>query len=242
SHEFQSHPRALHIVGVRRENRSLFKLLATMEDPIERAQLFDEYMTAKFRLDEWQAQTGVSRRSIRNSYLRFLRGWGFDSNSIEGAVLKGWVESRLGIAPSYHGRRIEPGRQSYLEFASQRVRGQACTNAIDAQLDLLFEFCQYELRRRQLLRITLYRGVQEADEIHTLARRGDGARLVRLNNLCSFTSEVERAWEFGSTVFQAILPAQRVFYFSGLLPKSILRGEDEYLVVGGECWINLVRC
>lgn len=241
SQEFQEHPRALHIVGVRRENRSLFALLAKLEDPVLRAEFFDEYMTTKFRLDEWQQQTAGGRRSLRNSYLRFLRGWGFDSNSVEGAVLKGWVESRLGIPPSYHGRRIEPRRRSYLEFARQRMRGHAWTNAIDAQLDLLFEFCQYELRRRDLRRLVLYRGTQEWDEQQTLARRESGERLIRINSLSSFTSEAERAWEFGSTVFKAVVPAQRIFYFAGLLPKNILKGEDEYLVIGGEYWVTQVR-
>jgi NAD+--dinitrogen-reductase ADP-D-ribosyltransferase len=212
-----------------------------MDDPLERAQFFDEYMNAKFRLDEWPTQTAAGRRSLRNSYLRFLRGWGFASNSIEGAVLKGWVESRLGIAPTYHAGRIEPRRRSYLEFARQRMLGHARTNAIDAQLDLLFEYCQYELKRRALPKLTLYRGIEDSDEGRVLARRGSSECLVRINSLSSFTSEVERAWEFGSTVLRAVVPAQRIFYFAGLLPKSILKGEDEHLVIGGEYWVSQVR-
>jgi NAD+--dinitrogen-reductase ADP-D-ribosyltransferase len=240
SREFQDHPRALHIVGVRRENRSLFRRLDTIDDPVERASFFDAYTNAKFRLDEWRTETPGARRSLRNSYLRFLRGWGVDANSIEGAVLKGWVESRLGIPPHYHGGPIEAGRRSYLEFARQRMLGHARTNAIDAQLDLLFEFCQYELHRRRVRRIVLYRGTHDADVQLLLARRGS-ERLVLMNNLCSFTSDVERAWEFGSVVFRGVVPAQRIFYFAGLLPKSILRGEEEYLVIGGEHWVSPVR-
>ena len=41
-----------------------------------------------------------ARKSLKNSYLRYLRGWMMDSNSIEGAVLKGWVESRMGLPPT----------------------------------------------------------------------------------------------------------------------------------------------
>jgi NAD+--dinitrogen-reductase ADP-D-ribosyltransferase len=241
SREFHDHPRALHIVGVRRENRSLFALLAALAEPIERAELFDAYMSAKFRLDEWPAATPGARRSLRNSYLRFLRGWGVDSNGIEGAVLKGWVESRLGIPPSYHRRPVESGRRSYLEFASERMRGHARTNAIDAQVDLLFEYCQYELARRRLRRVVLYRGTHEFEEQRVLARRQDAEFVVRLNNLCSFSAERERAWEFGLRVLRVEVPAQRILYFAGLLPKSILRGEDEYLVIGGEHWATEVR-
>ena len=40
----------------------------------------------------------MARMSIRNSYLRFLKGWKIDSNSVAGAVLKRWVESRIGIS------------------------------------------------------------------------------------------------------------------------------------------------
>jgi NAD+--dinitrogen-reductase ADP-D-ribosyltransferase len=230
----------LRLVGVRHENRALFSLLDGIARPDERAQLFDEYMVGKFCLDEWQLETASSRRSLRNSYLRFLRGWGVDSNSLEGAVLKGWVESRLGIAPRYHKGRIEPREASYLVFARDRMAGQARTNAVEAQLDLLFEFCQYELRRRRTGRLVLYRGIQDPEEEQVLARRGSEL-LVSLNNLCSFTSDAERAWEFGSRVLRMSVPAQRIFYFAGLVPRSILRGEDEHLVIGGQCWVTELR-
>ena len=55
-----------------------------------------------------------------------------------------------------------------------------------------------------------------------------------MNNLSSFTSERECAWEFGSTVWETSVPTAKIFFFSGLLPDSILKGEDEYLVIGGE--------
>ena len=241
SGEFQDYPRALHIAGVQRENRALFSLLDAMDGSDARAHLFDEYMVKKFCLDEWKIETGAGRRSLRNSYLRFLRGWGVDSNSIEGAVLKGWVESRLGLTPLYHKGRINRREASYLVFARDRMLGQARTNAVDAQLDLLFEFCQYELRRRRVGRVVLYRGTQDPEEEWPLARRGRSEGLVRLNNICSFTSNRERAWEFGSRVIQVPVPAQRIFYFAGLLPTSILRGEDEHLVLGGQHWATQVR-
>ena len=58
--------------------------------------------------------------------------------------------------------------------------------------------------------------------------------LMRLNNLNSFTSDFERAWEFGSRVLKAEVPLTKVFFLCGILPKSLLKGEDEYLVIGGE--------
>lgn len=232
--DFQTHPRSLHLTGVRRENRLLFDRLAGVEDPAERGRVFDAYMNVKFALHDWRESGARAGQSIRNSYLRFLRGWGVDSSSIEGAVLKGWVESRFGLRPSFHRGSIRPGTRSYLPFAHDRMLGHARTNAIDAQLDALFEFCQYEARRRKLSRLVLYRGTNDVER-HRIARRfSKRDYVVTLNSLCSFSSDPERAWEFGSTVWKVLVPVQRVCYFAGLLPSSVLRGEDEYLVLGGE--------
>ncbi|HEY0466454.1 MAG TPA: NAD(+)--dinitrogen-reductase ADP-D-ribosyltransferase [Polyangiaceae bacterium] len=232
--DFQKHPRSLHIVGVRRDNRALFRRLSSIDDPAERGRVFDDYMNVKFYLHDWEAHESSARQSLKNCYLRFLRGWGIDSNSIEGAVLKGWVESRFGIRPTYHRGSVEAGARSYLPFARDRMLGHARTNAMDSQLDLVFEFCQSEARRRKISRLLLYRGTHDADQ-HRLGRRyGKRDYVVVLNNICSFSSDPERAWEFGTTVWQVEVPAQRICYFTGLVPRSVLRGEDEYLVLGGE--------
>ena len=232
--DFQKHPRSLHIVGVRRDNRALFGRLSSIDDSDERGRFFDDYMNVKFYLHDWQAHEDSARQSLKNSYLRFLRGWGVDSNSIEGAVLKGWVESRFGLRPTYHRGSVEPGARSYLPFARDRMLGHARTNSIDAQLDLVFEFCQSEARRRKLSRLRLYRGTYDADQHRFGPRYGRHDYVVSLNNICSFSSDPERAWEFGTTVWETEVPAQRICYFTGLLPRSVLRGEDEYLVLGGE--------
>jgi NAD+--dinitrogen-reductase ADP-D-ribosyltransferase len=85
---------------VRASNARLFTALDAIEDPEERGRRFDDYVSVKFQLHHWEEQsTATARRSLKNSYLRFLRGWGVDSSSVEGAVLKGWVESRMGIPP-----------------------------------------------------------------------------------------------------------------------------------------------
>jgi NAD+--dinitrogen-reductase ADP-D-ribosyltransferase len=64
-------------------------------------------------------------------------------------------------------------------------------------------------------------------------RLGAREQVVRLNNLCSFTDDPERAWEFGSTVWEARVAVPRIFCVSWFFP-GILRGEREVLVVGGE--------
>jgi NAD+---dinitrogen-reductase ADP-D-ribosyltransferase len=233
--EFQDDPAPLFIARVREENRRLFALLDAEPCPARRGEVFHEYLSVQFALHQWEDHQRSARSSLRNSYVRYLRGWAVDSNSIEGAVLKGWVHSRMGIQPTFHHAPLGESQENFNRFAIQRIRGSARTNAIELQLDLLFEFSQYELARRHpdARWLTLYRGTYDADVYETIA---PDARepIVRMNNISSFTSDRECAWEFGSTVWEVRVPLTKIFFFSDLLPESILRGEQEYLVIGGE--------
>src|ERR1039457_7513180 len=149
SRHFNENPQSLEIQGVKDGNRFLFEKLVCIASPEERALIFNDFMSVKFQLHHWQDQTDTARKSIKNSYLRFLRGWMMDSNSIEGAVLKGWVESRIGIPPRYHRICIPSIHcEEYMAFAVDRTKGSARTNAINSQLDILYEYCQYELARK----------------------------------------------------------------------------------------------
>ena len=244
SHRFNAHPQPLELTGVRQANRFLFARLAETPTPEARAQLFHDYLDVTFQLHQWQqAGSPAGRRSLRNSYLRFLRGWMFDSNSREGAVLKGWVESRFGLAPTYHrGTICDIHCDAYYRYLEERMRGAARTAAIHPQLDLLYEYVQDELRRRwpDLHHLLLYRGVQDFTEQRLLADLGDRRHLVRLNNLVSFTDEFERAWEFGSRVLEARVPVVKVVFMGGFLPSTLLRGEGEVLALGGEYEVRVL--
>lgn len=234
--EFNLSPRRVEIDGVRLENRRLFEVLQNEEDPVRRSEIFNEYMSVKFHLHEWANYDDVARLSLKNSYVRFLRRWGFDSNTPEGAVLKAWVQSRFGIPPTYHSALLgDPDSGVARAFALDRTRGSARTNAIYSQLDLLYEFTQFEITRRlgSPQSFTLYRGTHEKESHPVLQKFGPLDYAVRLNNLCSFTSDRECAWEFGNTVWQVTVASPKVFYFSGLLPDSVVKGECEYLVIGG---------
>ena len=100
--DFNDNPAPLYIWGVREMNRSLFDMLAQAGDLAEAGEAFSFYTMAMFGIDPEQQEKGASRKRFRSSFLRLIKGWGYDSNSPEGAVLKGWVESRFGICPSYH--------------------------------------------------------------------------------------------------------------------------------------------
>lgn len=246
SRHFNENPQPIEIQGVRSANRFLFSKLDATASAEERGVIFNDYMSVKFQLHHWQDQiSDTARRSLKNSYLRFLRGWMMDANSVEGAVLKGWVESRIGIPPTFHKIPI-PSVQAdeYMVYAIDRTTGSARTNAINGQLDLLFEYCRYELARKYpgCLTIPLYRGTYDASEHEILEQVSRRDYVVRLNNLVSCTSEEERAWEFGSTVWEIRAPVAKVFFFSDLLPNSILKGEGEYLVIGGEYRVRQIPC
>ena len=237
SRAFNEDPRPLEVQGVRQANAFLFRTLDATADPDERARRLDDWLSVRFQLHHWQEQaTPLARRSLRNGYLRFLRGWGMDSSSVEGAVLKAWVESRMGIAPTFHHVPIR-GRdgEAYDRYARDRMAGSARTSAIFDQLDLVYSFTQYELARRLPGErwLTLYRGQNCAEDHELLEVVGPREQVVRLNNICSFTDDRERAWEFGSTVWEARVAIPRIFCASWLL-RSVLRGERELLVVGAE--------
>ena len=246
SRHFNENPQPLEIQGVRGANKFLFAKLATIDSPQERAEVFNDYMSVKYQLHHWQSQTtDTAKKSIKNSYLRFLRGWMMDANSIEGAVLKGWVESRIGIPPSYHKTRIKGiHTEEYMGYAFDRMKGSERTNAINSQLDLLYEYCQYELELKYpaTKTIPLYRGTYDATEHDIIEQVAKRVQIVRLNNLVSFTSDEERAWEFGSTVWEVQVPLSKIFFFNDLLPNSIMKGEGEYMVIGGEYRVRIVPC
>lgn len=237
SKEFNDNPKEIAIGIVRQDNKDLFRKLDAENDPDRRGAIFNDYMSVKFQLHDWPAHANDARRSLKNSYVRFLRGWALDSNSIEGAVLKSWVESRLGLPPTFHrGKVLDGSEEGNMPYEVDRMRGSARTNAILSQLDVLYEFCQYELVRRLPGEnwITLWRGTCDAADYRILERGERRTACILMNNLSSFTSDRECAWEFGSTVWETRVPLVKVFFFSGLLPDSILKGENEYLVIGGE--------
>jgi NAD+---dinitrogen-reductase ADP-D-ribosyltransferase len=245
SRHFNEQPQALFIQGVQNANRFLFEKLDGIADRDQRGQFFSDYLSVKFQLHHDSGHTESARKALRNSYLRFLKGWMMESNSVEGAVLKGWVESRMGIEPTFHNGRITGNdSDAYYRYVMDRTRGSKRTNAINAQLDLLYEYCQYELRNShgELGSLTLFRGTNGATEDQILEQVAKREQIVRLNNLVSFTDEEERAWEFGSIVWQVQVPISKIFFFDELLPTSLLKGEGEYLVIGGEYRVKRVMC
>lgn len=241
---YNRHPQSLEIQGVRHNGRPLFEKLDRLVDPEARGLLFHDFMDVRYQLHQWQREeTQNSRKSLKNSYLRFLRGWQFDSNSIEGAVLKGWVESRLGLGPTFHREPISDiHSEAYFRYTVDRMKGSERTSAILPQLDLLYEYVQYELAIRfsGQTHLKLYRGVYDFAEHQIMEKRDKKHYVMRLNNLNSFTDDFERAWEFGNRVLEADVPLTKIFFMGGILPKSLFKGEAEAMVIGGEFEIKVL--
>jgi hypothetical protein len=86
--------------------------------------------------------------------------------------------------------------------------------------------------------LSLYRGINRIDEHETL---GGGRYRVLFNNLNSFTSSRERENEFGDYILIAEVPLPMIFFFNRLLP-GMLKGEDEFVVLGGSMRFRSVRC
>ena len=234
SEEFQANPLPVEIDGARATNAGLFRCLESLTEAGARSQFFHDYLGTKFSLNEKFELHGKSKSPY--SYIHLLRAWGADSNGLAGAVLKSWVESRFGLLATFHKGRLADDRAAREAFMLDRTRGAAKSIGVLMQLDLLYTFCQDELHRRFLGEKwqTLYRGTHDSEEYTVQKETGaKRAALVQLNNLSSFTSDPEVAWEFGSSAWEVKVPFAKIVFFSGLLPKSCLAGESEHLVLGG---------
>ena len=243
---YQQHPSPLLIDGVAELHNDLFRRLNLVTSNA-RADVFRNYLTVHFRLErpeEAGLSSGFAGSKINRAkanYVRMIRGWSFDSDRREGAVLKGWVESRFGLMPRYHAQSLrDPSGDAYRRYLEMHSHGLYGTNALESQFDLLYTFCQSELERCHLgaRHVTLYRGVNRIAEHEVLAKSEGGRHVILLNNLSSFTCSRERAGEFGDYIMMVKVPLTKIFFFCGLLP-GILQGEDEFLVIGGVVEVTL---
>jgi NAD+--dinitrogen-reductase ADP-D-ribosyltransferase len=231
---FQQHPSPLHLDGVAELHQDLFAALAGLADPAERAHRFEDYLTVHFRLDrpEEMGLTPSARRARgKANWLRLLHGWLFNPDGLEAAVLKGWVESRFGLLPRHHREPLRrPGDDAWRRYEEDRAAGLYGTSAVEAQLDLVYAYTQWEFVRKNFAEhITLFRGTNQPTEYERVDANGE---VLLFNNLTSFSASRERADEFGDVVLAVEVPSAKVFFYSGLLPGRF-RGEEEYLVIGG---------
>jgi NAD+--dinitrogen-reductase ADP-D-ribosyltransferase len=248
---FNFHPVRLSIQGTRESARELFDLLETALSLAEAAEFFRHFMEIAFGLapDPAGRHSGGKLR-WKASYLKLLEGWGFDSNSPQGAVLKGWVESRFGLVPTFHRAPLERfPSPAWVRYIEEKLAGRFHTNCINLQLDLVYEYCQWAVRRftpaasgplppvaRILPRtVPVWRGVNSLDEHRVLSGSlRSRSAIVHLNNLVSFSLSREHAEMFGDWLLATEVPVQKLLSFPGLLGSSLLAGEGEVIALGGQ--------
>lgn len=236
---FNTAPRALHIAGTRASHRGLFSLLDAAPDGQAAADVFEHYMALSFGIGKRQAELwGTPKRVWRSSYVKVLQGWGFDANSPPGAVLKGWVESRFGITPTFHDGPLERfPSAAWLRYLQQKLGSRYHSNCIQLQLDLLYEYCQWSLARFAgdgPARRTLYRGIDRSQAHFLRGGLSERRGVLRLNNLVSFSSSRAQAGVFGELIIEAEVPHAKLLYYPGLVRDKVLTGEGEWLVIGGD--------
>lgn len=238
--EFNAYPQHLRIAGARETHRGLFHLLEEAEDQLDAAMKFRRYMDIVFQLKASAYEiTHAEQRRFRPSYLKLMEGWGFDSNSPQGAVLKGWVESRFALTPTFHKSALTHyPSHAWMVYLEEKYASRFHNNSIHSQLDLLYEYCQFFMQRYAKPEdhwVTLWRGVNDHDEpTMTTSSLQKGSCVVHLNNLVSFTTSRERADEFGDWILEVKVPIVKLLFFPGMLGKQVLSGEGEVLALGGQ--------
>lgn len=247
SHMFNVHPQPLHIAGTREAASGLFAQLDRQTSHEACAALFQDYMCVVFGFEtEQQLQVDAQgRRRYRNSYLRLIQDWGMDSNNAQGAVLKGWVESRFGIFPTFHKQPLGSlMSRNWIGYLEEKMNSRYHNNCIYMQLDLLYEFCQWVIERFGFparRHKTLYRGVNTLEDGWQVQSADKQRKVLRFNNLVSFTDRRGIASEFGAYILQVDVPMVKLLFCSELLPQHALHGEAEYLVIGGDYLVTVSR-
>jgi NAD+--dinitrogen-reductase ADP-D-ribosyltransferase len=153
------------------------------------------------------------------------------------------VESRFGLFPTFHKAPIRRfSSPEWMQYTEEKMSFRFNNNAIHMQLDLLYEFCQWMLVRFHSVgkkHILLYRGANDLREQQLILQIDARHAIVRLNNLVSFTSQRGIADEFGDTIIAAEVPITKLLFFNNLLSHQPLRGEAEYLVIGGDYRVKM---
>ena len=244
---FNDQPESLHIAGTREAAIGLFEKLNTQTTRLACGHLFQDYMCVVFGFETEQRLRNDSsgRRRYKSSYLTLIQDWGLDSNNAQGAVFKGWVESRFGLFPTYHKENIASFiGKTWASYIEEKMNCRYHNNCIYMQLDLLYEFCQWIIEHFQFPAEkykTLYRGVNSLDEYVLINIDGTLHKTVRFNNISSFTDKRSIASEFGAYILEVEVPMVKLVFFNELLPRHALHGEAEYLVIGGDYRVKITR-
>lgn len=228
---YNANPEPMTISGVREAHRRLFAPLPGIALQTERAGVFHTYMGETFGM--------AANLSGKAAHLKYLLGWMLDSNSPEGAALKGWARSRFGLPPTWHRGRLSADCASMDLFEAEVGRALAENPDAYDMFDVVYEFAQYELNLLPFTHIVLYRGTGHLTGEAGAMGKTPAHSVVEFNCLNSFTRDFERAWEFGDRVVEATVPLTKVLFDDSIFRTGILTGEEEVIVLGGKFEVRL---
>ena len=101
----------------------------------------------------------------------------------------GWNRASASCRASTASRCATSFRPAYLRYLEMRSAGLYGTNALEAQLDLLYAYCQYEFARRaRTTTADFVPGHQPHRRARSAGGRRQAGRSCCFNNLISFTS------------------------------------------------------
>jgi NAD+--dinitrogen-reductase ADP-D-ribosyltransferase len=228
----------IRIMGVYEYHKDFYEAIEKTESILIANQIFDSYINELFEL-----KCKIKGKKVGNLY-KILMGWMFNSNGFEGAVLKGWAESRFGIIPNFHKTRIDHiESEGYYNYLSEKMSQRVNKNAIYLQLDLLYHYTQVVIKRffsSFKPRVTLYRGVYNLEENEIITWLSKNAAVMSHNNVLSFTVDKSIAEQFGDSILKINVPYTKIIFFSEVTPLHHFAGEQEFIVIGGEYLTEII--
>ena len=247
---FNAQPRPLSIRGTLDAHPALFGQLEAAPSLRAARDAFVRYMDDAFALHRPPSPSQppaagsapADHRRWRTSWRKLLQGWGMDANGPAGAVIKGWVESRFGLVPTFHKAPLAHyPSDAWMTYIEEKNASRYHNNHIHQQFDLLYEFCQLSLRRfgppasggLTPQHARLWRGSNRCEEQVVAGRLTNRRCTMQLNNIVSMSLCAQDASCFGDWVLQVQVPLCKLLVYPGLLPGQVLQGEQEVLALGG---------
>lgn len=243
---FNARPKPLSVPGARDAHPQLFTQLEAAPNLLAARNGFAHYMEEAFALHKpphppAPGTAPSDQRRWRTSWRKLLQGWGMDANGPAGAVLKGWVQSRFGLQPTFHKAPLgHYPSAAWMTYTEEKNASRYQNNHIHQQLDVLYEFCQLSLRRfgppvsgHTPQHARLWRGSNRCEEQVVAGRLTNRRCTMQLNNIVSMSLSAQDASCFGDWVLQMQVPLCKLLAYPGLLPGHVLQGEQEVLALGG---------
>ena len=226
------------IMGVYEYHRDFFEAIEKADTLLMANEIFDNYINELFELNY-----KINGKKVGNLY-KILMGWMFNSNGYEGAVLKGWVESRFGMLPNFHKMRInEIESEAYYEYLSEKMAQRVNKNAIYLQLDLLYHYTQVVIKKFFPFyrpKLKLYRGIYNLEENEIIKWLSKKITIMGHNNISSFTAVKNIAEQFGNRILRIEVPYTKIVFFSDVTPLHHFSGEQEFIIIGGEYLTEII--